>query len=86
MADIVAVGDQGGSRNDMVLQHYGQVDSNAVLRDVLGRALALATQRGNINIRPIKELVSVEVAWAYRRARNVHRLRPFTEIFFYIWF
>ena len=30
---------------------------------------------GNINIRPIKEVVSVEVAWAwaYRGARDIHR-------------
>ena len=38
-----------------------------------GRALAFATHRGRVNIRPIKEVFTVEVARSYRRARDVHR-------------
>ena len=73
MADMAAAGDRGGSRKGRVLQHLGQVDTEAILRDVSGRALAFATHRGSINIRPIKEVVTVEVARSYRRARDVHR-------------
>ena len=73
MADMAAAGDRGGSRKGRVLQHFGQVNTEAVLRDVSGRALAFATHRGSINIRPIKEVVTVEVARSYRRARDVHR-------------
>ena len=53
-----------------------QVDTESVLRDVSGRALpvAFATHRGSINIRPIKEVVTVEVARSYRGARDVHRV------------
>ena len=73
MADTAAAGDRGGSRKGRVLQHLSQVDTEAVLRDVSGRALAFATHRGSINIRPIKEVVTVEVARLHRRARDVHR-------------
>ena len=58
---MAAAGDWGGSRKGRVLQHLGQVDTEAVLRDVSGRALAFATHRGSINLGPIKEVVSVEV-------------------------
>ena len=71
--DMAAAGDRGGSRKGRVLQHLGQVDTEAVLRDVSGRALASATHRGSINLGPIKEVVSVEVVRSYRRARDVHR-------------
>ena len=73
MADMAAAGDRGGSRKGRVLQHLGQVDTESVLRDVSGRALAFATHRGSINIRSIKEVVTAEVARSYRRARDVHR-------------
>ena len=70
---MAAAGDRGGSRKGRILQHFGQVETEAVLRDVSGRALAFATHRGSISIRPIKEVVTVEVARSYRRARDVHR-------------
>ena len=56
------------------VEYYNtSVDTEAILRDVSGRALAFATHRGSINIKSIKEVVTVEVARSYRRARNVHR-------------
>ena len=48
--DMAAAGDRGGSRKGGKLQHLSQIDTEAVLR-----ALAFATHRGSINIRPIKD-------------------------------
>ena len=73
MANTAVAGGRGGSRESRVLQHLGQVDTEAVLRGVAGGALAFAIHRGSIKIRPIKEVVSVEVARSYSRARVVHR-------------
>ena len=46
------------------------------MKGVSGRALVFATHRGSVNIRPIKEVVSVEVARSYHRARIAIEWRP----------
>ena len=42
-------------------------------QDVSGRALDFATHRGSISVRPVKEVVTVEVACSHRLTRDVHR-------------
>ena len=58
-----------------VMQHLENLDTVEVLGEVMGRSLTYKTREENLNIRPIKEVTTVEVARRYMIMRDSHRAK-----------
>ena len=73
MADKAAEKTASQWQTGRVMQHLGNLDTAEVLGEVMGRSLTYTLREGRPNIRPIKEVTTVEVARRYRIMRDVHR-------------
>ena len=60
-------------RQGRYMEHLGNLNSTDILADLQGRSLTWAAHRGNHCIRPIKEIVTVETSYRYRRRRDKYR-------------